>query len=277
LNNNFGLKNETVQSSSQPLKILVCNDDGIQAAGLRALVNVLVAAGHDIYVVAPDKERSASGHSLTLHRPLRVDIMSNDFFKGVKGVFAIDGTPADCVKIALNKVLEFKPDWVISGINHGPNMGSDVLYSGTVSAAMEGSIYGIRSMALSVSEYQISGFEDQAYFVPQILDKLNLNEFEWPSKTIFNVNLPVLKKNQVKGMALASLGSRMYKDTYEERLDPRSKFYYWLSGDLLTSDEDPNSDVSKVAEGFIAITPVTFEMTNHELITLMNGLFEQKN
>lgn len=258
-----------------PLKILVCNDDGIHAAGLRALVDVLVADGQDVYVVAPDKERSASGHALTLHRPLRVDILPNSFFGGVKGVYAIDGTPADCVKIAINKILKFRPDWVISGINHGPNMGSDVLYSGTVSAAMEGAIYDIKSMALSVSQYKISGFEEHASFVPNLLHRLNQTDFDWPNKTIFNVNLPVTEKNKVKGFALTSLGARMYKDTYEERLDPRSKFYYWLSGDLLTTDNDPDSDVNKVAEGFISVTPVTFEMTNYNLISKLNGFFQK--
>lgn len=248
------------------MKILVCNDDGIYAAGLRALCKALVPTGHEVYVVAPDKERSATGHALTLHRPLRVEPMPEDFFEGVKNAFAIDGTPADCVKIAINNILEFQPDWVISGINHGPNMGPDVLYSGTVSAAMEGAIYGIKSLALSIAEYKADHFDSPASFVPKILNLLNEAEFSWPSKTVFNVNLPIIPSEQVKGLALTNLGSRMYKDTYEERVDPRGRFYYWLSGDLIKTDPDPESDVSRLAEGYISITPITFEMTNKELI-----------
>ncbi|MDJ0625820.1 MAG: 5'/3'-nucleotidase SurE [Candidatus Caenarcaniphilales bacterium] len=255
------------------MKILVCNDDGVHAAGLRSLCTSLISKGYEVYVCAPDKERSASGHALTLHRPLRVDILDKDFFPGAKAIYAIDGFPADCVKIAINKILDFKPDWVISGINHGPNMGSDVLYSGTVSAAMEGAIYGVKSVAISVSEYKTTDFDEEAYHVPKLLEKLGSKEFKWPSKTIFNINLPVLPKEEVTGMALTTLGSRMYKDTYEERMDPRSRFYYWLSGDLLTSDNDPESDVSRAAEGCISITPVTFEMTNYELIVEMRHLF----
>lgn len=255
------------------MKILVCNDDGIHAAGLRSLCTALIGKGYEVYVVAPDKERSASGHSLTLHRPLRVEVIPGDFFPGAKEIYAIDGTPADCVKIAINKVLDFKPDWVISGINHGPNMGSDVLYSGTVSAAMEGAIYGIKSIALSASQYKTKDFDEEASFVPEILDRLLSENFKWPAKTIFNINLPVIPREEVKGMVLTTLGSRMYKDTYEERMDPRSRFYYWLSGDLLTTDDDPESDVSKVTNGYISITPVTFEMTNYELIVAMKHIF----
>jgi 5'-nucleotidase len=258
------------------LKILVCNDDGIHASGLRSLCKVLIEAGHELYVVAPDKERSASGHALTLHRPLRVEVIAAEFFPGAKAVYAIDGTPADCVKIAINKVLEFKPDWVISGINHGPNMGSDVLYSGTVSAAMEGAIYDIKSMALSVSKYKAENFDQEAASVPEILNKLNSGDLAWHNKTIFNVNLPVMPTGEKpKGLALATLGNRMYKDTYEERTDPRGRFYYWLSGDLLTTDEDPESDVTLAAEGFVSITPVTFEMTNYQTITKMRHLFNK--
>jgi 5'-nucleotidase len=257
------------------LRILVCNDDGIYAAGLKELCKVLVKTGHDIYVVAPDKERSAMGHALTLHRPLRVEVMPEDFFPGVKAAFAIDGTPADCVKIALNKILEFTPDWVFSGINHGPNMGPDVLYSGTVSAAMEGAIYGIKSVALSVAEYKVNELEGPAQFVTQVFNLLSGANFNWPSKTIFNVNLPLLPKEKVQGIALTNLGSRMYKDNYEERVDPRGRFYYWLSGDLMKTDPDPNSDVSKVTEGFISVTPVTFEMTNHKVILDLQEQFQQ--
>jgi 5'-nucleotidase len=199
--------------------------------------------------------------------------MPFDFLPGAKAIFAVDGTPADCVKIALNKLLHFKLDWVITGINHGPNMGPDVLYSGTVSAAMEGAIYGIKSMALSVSEYQIDGFDEQASFVPKILDKLEKADFEWPDKTVFNVNLPLIPQEKVKGVALTNLGSRMYKDNYEERRDPRGRFYYWLSGDLQKSDPDLDSDVSKLSDGYISITPITFEMTNYKLIDQIKNTF----
>ncbi|MDX1917612.1 MAG: 5'/3'-nucleotidase SurE [Candidatus Caenarcaniphilales bacterium] len=253
------------------MRILISNDDGIDAPGLKALVQV-IASKHDVYVVAPDRERSATGHALTLHHPLRVEKMPDDFFPMARAAYAIDGTPTDCVKIALNKILDFKPDWVLSGINHGPNMGADILYSGTVSAAMEGAIYGIRSIAFSISEYRVDLFEEPASYIPTLLDRINTGALLLPPKTIFNVNIPVHTK--VRGYALTRLGARMYNDSYDERQDPRGKNYYWLSGDLLESDNDPDSDVIKTREGFVSVTPVTFEMTNYHLIQEFQTLLD---
>ncbi len=254
------------------MRILVANDDGIDAPGLKALAEIL-AKEHEVYVVAPNKERSAMGHALTLHRPLRMEKLQDDYFVGVKQAYEIEGSPTDCVKIAINKILPFKPDWVISGINHGPNMASDILYSGTVSVAIEGSMYGIKSIAFSLAESRAEGFEEPAKCVPQILNLLSKTEFEWGPKTTFNVNIPAQK---VVGIAFVPLALRMYSDAYIQRTDPRGRYYYWLAGDLLDTDANPDSDIMKVKQGYITITPITFEMTNFKLLNELKETFSKE-
>ncbi len=250
----------------QKLRILVSNDDSIHAAGLKALCKVLVAQGHQVCVVAPDKEKSATGHSLTLHRPLRVEQLPAGFIPGCEEIYAIDGTPTDCVKIALNHLLHPKPDLIVSGINHGPNMGADIMYSGTVSVAVEGAIYGVKSVAFSLGEYRDHSFDEPAQHVPAVLEYLSKLLPVWPANTLFNVNIPAISAQECKGLTLTRLGERMYKDFYDERLDPRQKRYYWLSGDLLGIDPQPDSDVTMTAKGFVSITPITFELTNFKLL-----------
>jgi len=254
------------------MRILISNDDGIDAPGLKALVEVLTP-NHEVYVVAPNKERSAMGHALTLHRPLRMEKMSSDYFEGAKAVYSIDGTPTDCIKIALNKILDTLPDLIVSGINHGPNMGADILYSGTVSIAIEGAIYGVKSIAFSLSEYKEKGFEPYAEAVPSVIEFLMQPGIIWAPKSIYNVNLPAIPAASMKGIALTSLGSRMYTDAYIARRDPRGRLYYWLSGDLLESDPNPDSDVMKCKGEYISVTPVTFEMTNFEVLKQMKEKF----
>jgi len=242
------------------MKILISNDDGILANGIRALIESL-AQCHDVYVVAPDRERSAAGHSLTLQTPLRVEEVDPKY--GAKRCWMTTGTPGDCVKLAINAILseEEKPDLVISGINHGPNLGADILYSGTVSCAMEGAMMGYPSIATSLasmrSEYE--DFKVTAAFVAELISKLDT--YKIPPKTILNVNVPGLEKEDIAGIAVTELGSRMFTDEYERRVDPRGKVYYWMAGELITEPDDANTDISAVRNNLISITPITYEMT----------------
>ena len=242
------------------MKILISNDDGILANGIRALIEAL-APDHDVYVVAPDRERSAAGHSLTLHTPLRVEEVDPKY--GAKRCWMTTGTPGDCVKLAINAILsdEEKPDLVISGINHGPNLGADILYSGTVSCAMEGAMMGYPSIATSLASMRTDyeDFKVTAWFVAELLKKLN--KYKIPPKTILNVNVPGLEKEDIVGIAITELGSRMFTDEYEKRIDPRGKVYYWMAGELITEPDDANTDISAVRNNMISITPITYEMT----------------
>lgn len=242
------------------MKILISNDDGILANGIRALIEALSPC-HDVYVVAPDRERSAAGHSLTLHTPLRVEEVEAKY--GAKRCWMTTGTPGDCVKLAINAILaeEEKPDLVISGINHGPNLGADILYSGTVSCAMEGAMMGYPSIATSLASMrnEYEDFNFAATFIAQLLNRLDT--YKIPPKTILNINVPGLDKEDISGIAITELGSRMFTDAYEKRIDPRGKVYYWMAGELITELEGAKTDIAAVRNNMISITPVTYEMT----------------
>lgn len=246
------------------MKILISNDDGIAANGIRALSEAL-SEEHDVYIIAPDRERSAAGHSLTLHTPLRVEELEEPVY-GAKRAWVTNGTPGDCVKIGISAILseEEQPDLVISGINHGPNLGSDILYSGTVSCAMEGAMLGVPSIAVSLASmhYEPENFRFSAHFVCALLKKLK--DFEFPPKCILNINIPPLDGEDIAGVAIAELGNKMFTDNYEKRVDPRGKVYYWMAGELITEPEDARTDLAAVRNNKISITPVTFEMTRVE-------------
>lgn len=253
------------------MKILISNDDGIAANGIRVLTKTL-AAEHDVYVVAPDRERSAAGHSLTLHTPLRVEEL--EAITGAKRTWVTTGTPGDCVKIAINAILseEEQPDIVISGINHGPNLGSDILYSGTVSCAMEGAMMGIPSIAVSLASMQCD-YEDFKYtaeFINALLKKLK--GYPFPPKSILNVNVPALDADDIGGVAITELGSKMFTNTYEKRVDPRGKVYYWMAGELTNEPSDANTDIAAVRNNKISITPVTYEMTKEDDMATLDKL-----
>ncbi|MDD3419870.1 MAG: 5'/3'-nucleotidase SurE, partial [Candidatus Gastranaerophilales bacterium] len=237
------------------MKILISNDDGIQASGIRAMMEVL-SAEHDVYVIAPDGERSAAGHSITLHTPLRVEEIEPKF--NVKRAWMITGTPGDCVKIGLNAVLsdEEKPDIVISGPNHGPNLGTDILYSGTVSAALEGAILGYPSIAISVAgnHQTLDNFYYAAEFIKKFLP--NIQKVHIPPKSILNINVPSVPSEDITGLEITKLGTRMYTDTYEKRTDPRGKVYYWLAGELITKDAEIGTDIEAIRNNKVSITPV---------------------
>ncbi|MBD5402796.1 5'/3'-nucleotidase SurE [bacterium] len=245
------------------MNILISNDDGIAANGIRALTEEL-SKYHNVYVIAPDRERSAAGHSLTLHTPLRVEEL--DAQHGAKRTWVTTGTPGDCVKIGINAILSAneQPDFVISGINHGPNLGADILYSGTVSCAMEGAMLGFKSIAVSLASMQADydDFKLSAKFTASLLTKLK--EFQFPKKSILNVNVPLLESDDIAGVAITELGRKMFTDDYEKRVDPRGKVYYWMAGELISEPEDAPTDIAAVRNNKISITPVTYEMTKRE-------------
>ena len=247
------------------MRILISNDDGILANGIRALIEALSPC-HEIYVIAPDRERSAAGHSLTLHTPLRVEEVEPKY--GAKRCWMTTGTPGDCVKLAINAILDEneKPDLVISGINHGPNLGADILYSGTVSCAMEGAMMGYPSIATSLASlrHEYEDFKFAANFVAELLNRLDA--YKIPPKTILNINIPGLEKEDIAGISITELGSRMFTDAYEKRVDPRGKVYYWMAGELINEQENDTTDIAAVRNNKISITPVTFEMTRLSII-----------
>ena len=253
------------------MKILLSNDDGVMAEGIKALT-IALSKEHDVYVVAPDRERSAAGHSLTLHTPLRVEELEESK-SGAKRTWVTNGTPGDCVKLGINAILspEEQPDFVISGINHGPNLGSDILYSGTVSCAMEGAMLGVPSIAVSLASMQCEydDFKYTAKFIAALLDKLK--DFKFPPKMLLNVNVPALDDDDIIGVAITELGRKMFTDNYEKRVDPRGKIYYWMAGELISEPSTANTDIAAVRNNKISITPVTYEMTRKET---MNDLSE---
>lgn len=252
------------------MKILIANDDGIQATGINTLARTLCDE-HEVYIVAPDQERSAAGHALTLNTPIRVREVNIGI--GVAKAYAISGTPADCIKMGITSILDVKPDLVISGINHGPNLGSDVLYSGTVSAAMEGAVLGYPSIAISLADLYGNSYDFQptADFMKKFLRKIhNIN---FPKKTILNINVPEGKLKDMGGVCVVKLGTRMYTNAYEKRFDPRGKVYYWMAGEPINENHEPGTDISAVLQNKISITPVTFEMTHKSIMPDLEIVF----
>ncbi len=254
------------------MNILIANDDGIAANGIRALAEAL-SVNNDVYMVAPDRERSAAGHSLTLHTPLRVEELEPKF--GLKRTWVTTGTPGDCVKIGLSAILaeNEKPDLIISGINHGPNLGVDILYSGTVSCALEGAMRGYPSMAVSLASMktQYEDFKVAAEFVAEFVPRVH--KINFPKKSILNVNIPCLPREDISGVAITKLGDKMFTDNYDKRVDPRGKVYYWLAGELVKCDEDDGTDINAIRCNKISITPVTFEMTHKSIMPELEQAF----
>lgn len=249
------------------MKLLISNDDGISALGIRTLANYLAEAGHDVSVVCPDRERSATGHGLTLHQPIRAEIVEGIFHPAIKA-WACDGTPSDCVKLALWALLETPPDLVLSGINQGANLGTEILYSGTVSAAMEGLIEGIPSVALSLMSHTSKDFQAAAKFATVLVDQLAQKPL--PDLMLLNVNIPAIKWEEIAGVALTRQGIRRYIDVFDKRVDPRGKTYYWLTGEVIEDVEPPSglnlpqnvpTDVEVVRKNYISITPLQYNLT----------------
>jgi 5'-nucleotidase len=254
------------------MKILVSNDDGIQAKGIRTLIEHL-SRQHDVYVVAPDQERSAMGHALTLHQPIRVveEVMPYP----VKEAYSISGTPSDCVKLALTTLIKDEIDWVISGINHGPNLGADVMYSGTVSAALEGAVFDKPSIAISLmnGHAKNANFHGPAEFITRYFK--TLQKLTLPPKTIINVNFPAVELEYVAGVKVSKLGLRMYSDSYERRVDPRGGQYFWLAGEIVNHTGVDYEDVEAIRNNYVTMTPVRLDMTNHTYCEALRPLLDE--
>jgi 5'-nucleotidase len=244
------------------LRILVSNDDGIGAPGIQALALAL-ADCHEVYVVAPDRERSATGHALTLHRPLRAE--HYELGDKIRAAWAVSGTPSDCIKLALGTLLEAPPDLVVSGINRGPNLGTDVLYSGTVSAALEAVINGVPAVAFSLTDFVDAGYEPCAAFARELVAQLPIENL--PEQCLLNVNFPFLEAGGAyHGVRVTRLGRRKYRDRFEHRTDLRGRTFYWLAGEAEEQGEHPASDVVAIQEGYVTITPIQYDMTRYTLL-----------
>lgn len=232
--------------------ILLTNDDGVQAPGIQALYRIL-SEEDEVLIMAPDRDRSTTSHSLTLHRPLRV-------LPEGKGIFSVDGTPTDCVYLAVHgNFLPTRPTLIVSGINHGPNLGDDLLYSGTVAAAMEGSLLGFPAIAMSYA-HRFADLEEFLTLKPWVLALIRILR-STPKKrgTFFNVNFPV---GTPRGARFTRQGKRIYGNVVVEKEDPRHRKYYWIGGDALDSEPIPGSDIEAVEAGYISITPVCCDLTD---------------
>lgn len=246
---------------NKKLSILVSNDDGIFSDGLAALVNALRPIA-DVTIVAPDSQQSAVGHAITVHRPLRVrEVKKDDVFFG----YAVDGTPADCVKLAIRNLMKSKPDLVISGINHGSNTAISVIYSGTVSAATEGTILGIPSFAMSLTTFEANAdFSYAAKFARQLA--LKVIENGPLIGTMLNVNVPAVPESEIRGVVITRQGKSIWNDEFEARRDPGNKQYFWLKGELVELDEEEDIDQRAILNNKVSITPIQFDLTNYDMI-----------
>lgn len=248
------------------MRILVSNDDGILSPGIQALALAL-AEEHEVTVIAPDRERSATGHALTLHKPLRVDKVS--LGGRIKASYAVNGTPSDCVKLGYGTILDAPPDAVFSGINRGPNLGTDVIYSGTVSAALEGTILGIPSVAFSLASFKDIGYDKAAAF--SLVVARELEKHTLPARVLLNVNYPAIEAADAAGVKITRLGDRRYNDLFEARTDPRGKTYYWLAGEVIEAEEAPDTDVTAIRNNYISVTPIHYDMTYRPMIEDLRG------
>lgn len=245
------------------MNILLTNDDGVLAPGINKLASRL-KENYKVIVVAPDRERSAVGHAITLHKPLR---LKNIIKENNLEVYHVNGTPSDCVKLGIDVVSKEKPDIIISGINDGFNLGTDILYSGTVSAAIEGAINDYPSIAVSLE----AGADLNNYifsFLENLIDNIIYNGL--PENTLLNVNIPKMNI-KYKGVKITTLGRRSYVENFTKRVDPRGKEYYWLAGKISQDVNNEGSDIISVKNGYISITPIHFDLTRYDLIeTLKN-------
>lgn len=244
------------------MRILVSNDDGILARGLGLLADVCSAVGQ-VTVVAPDREQSATSHSLTLHRPLRAT-------RRADGAFQVDGTPTDCVLLSLGALAPEKPDWVMSGVNHGPNMGEDVLYSGTVAAAMEGLAAGIPSIAVSYGSFDLEHLDSHRVPLERLLRRI-VQVKTFPRDTLLNINLPAIPGEQVQGVKVTHLGSRVFHEEIARMKDPWGREIYWIGGGRATWSGGADSDFRAVQDGYISVTPLHVDLTNYELIEVVRS------
>ena len=242
------------------MRILLSNDDGIESVGLRALAQGVSGLG-EIWVVAPDREQSSVGHAITLSDPIWLRPYP---FDGVHAAFSVGGTPADCVKLALTALMPQRPDVILSGINRGENTGISTIYSGTVSAATEGTISGVPSLAISLDSFTSNRF-DFAARMARHLAKL-VERHGLPTGTLLSVNVPDLPEAQIRGIRITRQGRARWKETFEKRIDPRGRTYFWMDGHKVALEEPLDTDGRALSDGFVAVTPIRLDMTHHEFI-----------
>lgn len=247
------------------MKILLTNDDGFYAPGIQALYSKLKSIA-DVWIVAPEREQSAVGHAITLSDPLRVkEVKKDGEFLG----YAVEGTPADCVKIGIGQIIDRKPDMVISGINMGLNTGDCVIYSGTVSAATEGTIMGIPSIAVSIDSYGDTDFSTAARFTAQLAK--TVTEKGLPKGVLLNVNVPAVAPSEIRGVAITRQGRFTFRDRFKKRKDPRGRTYYWLEYEELTVEKNGDNDLAAVRRNMISITPLQHDLTDYNFLETLKS------
>jgi len=251
--------------SERPL-ILVSNDDGITAPGIRALIEAVSELG-EVVIVAPDAPQSGMGHAVTISKPLRLD--KTDIYESLVA-YQCSGTPADCVKLAVDKVLHRKPDLLVSGINHGSNSSINVLYSGTMSAAMEGAIEGIPSVGFSLCNFAYDADFTAAKKIVKIIAQ-NIIKNGLPVGTLLNVNIPNVSEKELNGVKICRQALAKWQEEFDERKDPNGRKYYWLTGKFVNRDKGEDTDEWALANNFVSVVPVHFDLTAHHSISFLNG------
>ncbi|WPO80504.1 5'/3'-nucleotidase SurE [Flavobacterium sp. KACC 22761] len=246
--------------------ILVTNDDGILAPGIRALISVMETIG-EVVVVAPDKPQSAMGHAITINNTLFLDKISKE--EDAITEYSCSGTPVDCVKLAVNEILRRKPDLCVSGINHGSNSSINVIYSGTMSAAVEAGIEGIQAIGFSLLDFDWNAdFEPVKSFVKKIVLETLANKL--PAGVVLNVNFPKLKENEIKGIKICRQAKAYYAQKFDKRQTPHGKDYYWLTGKFTNEDKGEDTDEWALENGYISVVPVQFDLTAHHSMQQLN-------
>lgn len=249
-----------MSSSDKKLEILISNDDGIDAPGIQVLAAAMRRLGN-VTVAAPHRQQSAVGHAITMSMPLRM----RKYFIGKKFFgYAVEGTPADCVKLAVRSILKKQPDLMISGINHGSNTAVNILYSGTVSAATEGTILGIPSIAISLTTYDEPDFRFAAKFAVRLGRMVARHGM--PRGTLLNVNVPAIPEREIKGVVVTRQGKSFWDDTFVARRDPINREYYWLTGKMEITDTAPDADQIAIINNYISITPIHYDLTDYAML-----------
>jgi 5'-nucleotidase len=253
-------------NSKKPL-ILVTNDDGVSAPGIRALINVMSKIG-EVVVVAPDKPQSAMGHAITINSTLYLNKLSKDGDSITE--YSCSGTPVDCVKLAVNEILKRKPDLCVSGVNHGSNSSINVIYSGTMSAAVEAGIEGIPAIGFSLLDYDWNADFDS---IKSFIKKITLETLEnrLPEGVVLNVNFPKLKENEIKGIKICRQAKAQWVEKFDKRKTPSGKDYYWLSGEFVNQDKGEDTDEWALENGYVSVVPVQFDLTAHHTMQQLNN------
>lgn len=246
--------------------ILVTNDDGITAPGIRALIEVMNEIG-DVFVVAPDRPQSGMGHAITVDNVLLCNSITVD--DGPQIEYSCSGTPADCVKMAVNNILNRKPDLCVSGINHGSNSSINVIYSGTMSAAVEAGIEGVPAIGFSLLDFNWhADFTASKIIIKEIVLEALKNKI--PDDTVLNVNIPSLPKKDIKGIKICRQANGKWQENFDKRTSPNGKEYYWLSGEFICKDKGEDTDIWALNNGYVSVVPVQFDMTAHHMIQKLN-------